>query len=207
MKVHPMNANFTSSNSSNSPRQSSHLGASAEPAKSYLFLEPDSAEAHTFDCDATAAMTYLGIKRSRLTQISGRELPCARIKVDRYTRPMYRWTDVKSYHESTKTTVSYAKSQQLFETTIHTLTHQINELNAIIQQLSTQLHRCEQQLQTQAYQVDGLVNQLQAFHHRPHPRYPSCSGTSSYQAGSKYHHGSPNYRLTLAHKWISSSNN
>lgn len=81
-------------------------------AKNYLYLDPATDEASEFDCNAEQAMEYLGIKRSRLTQISGNQLPCARIKVDRYIRPMYRWSDVRSYRERLQLSVSYSKSKQ-----------------------------------------------------------------------------------------------
>ncbi|MCY4381145.1 MAG: hypothetical protein OXC40_06225 [Proteobacteria bacterium] len=73
------------------------FGASRQ--KNYLYLDSEDPKALEYSCNADEAMAYLGIKRSRLTQISGQELPCARIKLDRYLRPMYRWSDLKEYQE------------------------------------------------------------------------------------------------------------
>lgn len=161
-------------------------------AKTYLYLEPDTEEAQEFVCDAEAAMSYLGIKRSRLTQISGRELPCARIKVDRYIRPMYRWEDVKSYHQSAKTAVSYAKSKQLMELTTHSLQDRLDAFASTIHELSIQLTRCEQTLTTQSQLMKQLTTELHngvnsLTHSQAHSStqsYPSCLGQPTSRAGA-----------------------
>lgn len=175
------------------------LGAvSTGGTKAYLYLEPDTDEAKDFVCDAEAAMAYLGIKRSRLTQISGRELPCARIKVDRYIRPMYRWEDVKSYHQSAKTAVSYAKSKQLMEITTHSLQDRLGAFATTLHELSVQLTRCERDLATQSKRMQQLTTQL---HNGPKSlspspaatqSYPSCLGKPTSRAGAwTYHQRSP----------------
>ena len=55
-----------------------------------------------FILSAEEVMATLDIKRSRLTQISGRELRVGRRRVDRYLRPFYRPADVQSYRERTR---------------------------------------------------------------------------------------------------------
>ena len=40
-----------------------------------------------FSMDADEVMQELGIKRSRLTQISGKELRVGRLRIDKYTKP------------------------------------------------------------------------------------------------------------------------
>ena len=128
-------------------------------AKNYLYLDPATEEASEFDCNAEQAMEYLGIKRSRLTQISGNQLPCARIKVDRYIRPMYRWSDVQSYRERLQLSVSYSKSKQ----EVHEAS---SELTRIASDFATtlanhrQLH--EQTMEQQGQKTEAMVGKVMA---------------------------------------------
>jgi hypothetical protein len=63
-----------------------------------------------FSLDADAVMSKLGIKRSRLTQISGKELRVGRVRVERYIKPVFRACDVESYLQWTRATASHQKS-------------------------------------------------------------------------------------------------
>jgi hypothetical protein len=53
-----------------------------------VWLRGDEPWFSQFDMDAEAVMSALGIKRSRLTQISGKELRVGRVRMDRYIRPV-----------------------------------------------------------------------------------------------------------------------
>lgn len=63
-----------------------------------------------FTLSAEDVMAVLDIKRSRLTQISGRELRVGRRRVDRYLKPFYRPADVYSYQESTRAALTRQRS-------------------------------------------------------------------------------------------------
>lgn len=78
--------------------------------------------------DAQAAMEFLGIKRSRLTQISGRELRVGRVRQDRYIRPVYRKIDLDDYQSWTRKTASHQSSSQAIETAVEKLESQCQRL-------------------------------------------------------------------------------
>lgn len=63
-----------------------------------------------FSLTAEDVMATLDIKRSRLTQISGRELRVGRRRVDRYLKPFYRPVDVHSYQEQTRAALTRQRS-------------------------------------------------------------------------------------------------
>lgn len=86
-----------------------------------------------FDTDAEAAMNTLGIKRSRLTQIAGKELRVGRVRVDRYVKPVFRKRDIEQYLNQTRATASHQKSSEI--------------LNSAANQLSLQISRFEQRLE------------------------------------------------------------
>lgn len=95
-------------------------------------------EEFTFDTDQ--AMGYLGIKRSRLNQISGRELRVARIRRDRYIRPVYRECDLKDYLEWTRATATHLSSSKAIEQAVENLDDRFNDVlqvfNEKLQQVS-----------------------------------------------------------------------
>jgi DNA repair exonuclease SbcCD ATPase subunit len=95
-------------------------------------------EEFTFDTDQ--AMGYLGIKRSRLNQISGRELRVARIRKDRYIRPVYRECDLKDYLEWTRATATHLSSSKAIEQAVENLDDRFNDVlqvfNEKLQQVS-----------------------------------------------------------------------
>ncbi len=92
-----------------------HLRGDEECVEDFLF-------------DAQAAMEFLGIKRSRLTQISGKELRVGRIRQDRYVRPVYRKIDLDDYQSWTRKTASHQSSSQAIETAVEKLEGQCQRL-------------------------------------------------------------------------------
>ncbi|MFK7874022.1 MAG: hypothetical protein AB8C84_12790 [Oligoflexales bacterium] len=78
-----------------------------------------------FTMDADAVMAQLQIKRSRLTQISGKELRVGRTRIDRYIRPVFRPQDIENYLNWSRAPATKQKSnaelselQQQFEAKI-----------------------------------------------------------------------------------------
>lgn len=68
-----------------------------------------------FSLDAEAVMQRLGIKRSRLTQISGRELRVGRVRRGRYISPVYRSSDVDEYLAWTRATATHLKASSVLQ--------------------------------------------------------------------------------------------
>lgn len=105
------------------PNASGHPKAYESPDKSpqddnlpmTLELQGDEPFFSEFDLSADQTMEILGIKRSRLNQIAGRNLRVARTRVDRYIRPIFRSIDVLSYRDWTRSTASHKKSQDQLE--------------------------------------------------------------------------------------------
>ena len=62
-----------------------------------VWLKGDEEYFNEFCLDADSVMAQLQIKRSRLTQISGKELRVGKARIDRYIRPVYRPEDVQNY--------------------------------------------------------------------------------------------------------------
>ena len=75
-----------------------------------VWLRGDEPLCTEFNLEANAVMQQLGIKRSRLTQISGRELRVARIRRGRYVSPVYRQCDVDEYADWTRATATHLKA-------------------------------------------------------------------------------------------------
>ena len=63
-----------------------------------------------FVLSADETMAELNIRRSRLTQISGKELRVGRRRVDRYIKPFYRRVDVQAYKDWTRAAVTHQRS-------------------------------------------------------------------------------------------------
>lgn len=81
-----------------------------------------------FDLNADEVMEKLSIKRSRLNQISGKELRVGRAKIDRYIRPIYRSEDVENYLAWTRATASHVKSKEAIEIVTNELKEQATTL-------------------------------------------------------------------------------
>ena len=75
-----------------------------------VWLRGDESLCAEFIVDADEVMRQLGIRRSRLTQISGRELRVGRMRRGRYVSPVYRQVDVDAYQQWTRATASHLKS-------------------------------------------------------------------------------------------------
>ncbi len=89
-----------------------------------VWLRGDEPYCSTFALDAEAVMQRLGIKRTRLTQISGRELRVGRIRRGRYVAPVYRAEDVEAYAAWTRPTAAHLKSSQVLEDAARALSQQ-----------------------------------------------------------------------------------
>ena len=89
-----------------------------------VWLRGDEPYCGSFTLDAEAVMQRLGIKRTRLTQISGRELRVGRIRRGRYVAPVYRAEDVDAYAAWTRPTAAHLKSSQVLEDAARALAQQ-----------------------------------------------------------------------------------
>lgn len=99
-----------------------------------LVLRGDEAIIDDFSYDADQAMEFLGIKRSRLTQISGRELRVARIRRDRYIRPVYREADLRDYMDWTRATATHVSSSKAIEQAVESLDDRFNDVLVVLQE-------------------------------------------------------------------------
>ena len=104
-----------------------------------VWLRGDEDYCGDFSLDADAVMTQLGIKRSRLTQISGRELRVGRIRRGRYISPVYRQEDVEAYLAWTRATASQQKSASLVSEATAELVEHSERLSDYLQSIPDQL--------------------------------------------------------------------
>jgi len=63
-----------------------------------------------------------------LNQISGRELRVARIRRDRYIRPVYRESDLKDYLDWTRATATHLSSSKAIEQAVENLDDRFNDV-------------------------------------------------------------------------------
>ncbi|MBP9708733.1 MAG: hypothetical protein KBD78_13930 [Oligoflexales bacterium] len=116
-----------------------------------VWLRGDESYVAEFSLDAEAVMRILRLKRTRLTQISGRELRVGRIKSGRYIKPLYRPQDVEAYLAVTRAPMSQIQSKK-----------QIEAQQADIQALSTQLFTEQQRAHEKlAQQIAKLATQIE----------------------------------------------
>ena len=80
-----------------------------------VWLKGDEPYFSDFSWDANEVMKVLSIKRSRLNQISGKELRVGKARIDHYIRPIYRPCDVKHYLSWTRPTASHKRSSTIIE--------------------------------------------------------------------------------------------
>lgn len=92
-----------------------------------------------FDMDADSTMAALGIKRSRLTQIAGRDLRVGRVRVDRYIRPVFRSIDVAAYLHQTRATASHQKSSEALQVASLAFNAQIDRFQSTLDAISSNL--------------------------------------------------------------------
>lgn len=138
--------------------EDSRPGASSSPASlpMVVWLRGDEDDVEEFSLDADQVMARLGIKRSRLTQISGKELRVGRIRIDRYTRPVFRPADVEAYLAKTRAPTSHQASGRLIGKVLERLEDQRQDMQAVLQ---AGLTRFEQSL---GGARAGLAGDLQA---------------------------------------------
>lgn len=98
------------------------------------WLKGDESYFEEFSWDAKKVMEVLGIKRSRLTQISGQELRVGKARVDRYLRPFYRPEDVQNYLKWTQPTASHKRSTGIVDEARRRLEETTEELKKSLQQ-------------------------------------------------------------------------
>jgi hypothetical protein len=93
-----------------------------------VWLRGDESWFESFSVDADSAMVELGIRRSRLTQISGRELRVGKKRVDRYIRPVFRPQDIEAYKSMTRATISHLKSSRVIDEAMAKLENETGHL-------------------------------------------------------------------------------
>ena len=130
-----------------------------------VYLQGDEEFIIDFEVDADRAMDFLGIKRSRLTQISGRELRVGRIRKDRYIRPMYRVKDLEDYKSWTRATATSQSSSKVMEKAVSSLSGQWTEFKLETQFLmssslgTVKKEVVEEQLALKREMIQGFQNQ------------------------------------------------
>ncbi|MCX6118348.1 MAG: hypothetical protein NT027_12455 [Proteobacteria bacterium] len=120
--------------------QASSLGESDEANwPMIIWLRGDEPYFSQFDLDAEGVMKRLGIKRSRLTQISGKDLRVGRIRVDRYIKPIFRSQDVENYLTWTRATASHLKSSNVLSQAAGSLQEQSHQFAKIVETAQSSL--------------------------------------------------------------------
>lgn len=109
-----------------------------------LTLRGDETIVDEFNYDSEQAMSFLGIKRSRLNQISGRELRVARVRRDRYIRPVYRESDLKDYLEWTRATATHMSSSKAIEQAVENLDDRFNDVLQVFNEKLDQVADAQQ---------------------------------------------------------------
>lgn len=140
-----------------------------------VWLRGDEPWCPDFALDAEAVMQRLGIKRTRLTQISGKELRVGRIRRGRYVAPVYRESDVESYAAWTRPTAAHLKSSQVLEDAARALAQQgevvaervHEDLAHLVSALSREgKERAREQERLADDRVQALVRRLDALEAR-----------------------------------------
>ncbi len=110
-----------------------------------VWLKGDEPFFDEFYLDAEDAMAFLDIKRTRLSQISGREVRVGRVKSGRYIVPRYRKVDLVAYLEHTRAPATHQKAALLSEKIENTLDVWDKRLSA---QMETLLQEIEKSVGT-----------------------------------------------------------
>ena len=121
-----------------------------------VWLKGDEPYFQDFSLDAEEVMEQLGIKRSRLRQISGNELRVGRKRVERYIRPFYRPEDVDKYLSWTRATASHQKSSQMLNTAAEKLSSQSK---AVLEHMTSAEQKLLNQLEVNG---DGINRSFKA---------------------------------------------
>lgn len=80
-----------------------------------VWLRGDEPIAAAFSLEAEAVMAKLGIRRSRLTQLCGKELRVGRVRRGRYVVPVFRPIDVEEYQAWSRAPATHIKSSNLLK--------------------------------------------------------------------------------------------
>ncbi len=159
--------------------QGASRGTAADELPMVVWLRGDEPYAEEFNLDAEATMEALGIKRSRLTQISGKELRVGRKRIDRYVRPVYRMEDVETYKGWTRATATHQRSssvikeaadelrahtQELTESFLEAMEQHHQETNATVASIVDETYRLQREAQSAMQasndQVANLIGQV-----------------------------------------------
>jgi len=106
------------------PRAGASLAPFEEPLSELplvVWLRGDEPFAGDFSLDADQVMAQLGIRRSRLTQISGKELRVGRMRKGRYVSPVYRPVDVEAYTAWTRPPATHQKAAEVIDEVVSRL--------------------------------------------------------------------------------------
>lgn len=93
-----------------------------------------------FNQSAEKAMEILGIKRSRLNQISGRELRVAKIRTNGYVRPFYRLIDLQEYLAWSRAPVTHKRSTEVIDDVVSRLEAHAMDLKEGLSEEGNALH-------------------------------------------------------------------
>lgn len=111
-----------------------------------VWLRGDEPYCGEFCLDADHAMDQLGIKRSRLTQISGKELRVGRLRQGRYIRPVFRQIDINEYLSWTRPTASHRKSAEVIDVATVELEDSIRILRHTAKNFESSLQRASRSI-------------------------------------------------------------
>jgi hypothetical protein len=123
-----------------------------------VWLKGDESFAGDFCIDADQAMKILGIKRSRLTQISGKELRVGRMRQGRYIRPVYRQSDLNDYLEWTRPTATHIKSSDVL---MQAATELRSGTKEVVDQLADQMRLSSTEIQETITKVSNETYRIQ----------------------------------------------
>lgn len=123
-----------------------------------LHLQGDEEYFDEFSCTAEDAMDFLGIRRTRLRDISGHELRVGRKREGRYVRPFYRKCDLEEYRDIQEKKASSARRQgasfQMLSSVIE------NQSVQITTQVESEL---KSRVETLANQTNSTFSKLEEF--------------------------------------------
>lgn len=110
-----------------------------------------------FSLSAEQVMAMLGVKRSRLTQISGRDLRVGKARIDHYLRPIFRPCDVEAYLDTVRPASTHKKSSEVLDQAREKLEHETLRLSSI---LTESLRDQSDELRVYGQQLAQKQNQL-----------------------------------------------
>ncbi len=161
-------------NTQNTPQSPKSNGASAfapyptvpadiESLPMLVWLRGDEPYFEQFSLDADQAMAELSIKRSRLTQISGKELRVGRVRMGRYVKPVFRQEDLEEYKSWTRPTASHKKASSVIDEAAQDLIAKASKLEEQLQ-ASTLVDKLANKIDRGLFEQQGYLNNLKAEH-------------------------------------------